>query len=113
MATFRLRRSGGGSALRSGDAIRQSSAAGATLEAAGTGTFKLSATASPTAVVWVYGQSWTTDESGKARVVLSAYASASLLVPVTAPPAGSTTTAIRRVSITMPAPVLDAQGRPT
>lgn len=110
MASFRLRRPGGGSVLRAGDALR---ADAILIAAVGTGTFTLSATASPTAVYWLYAESWTADESGKARVVFSAYASASLLVPVEPSPSGSTTTAIRRVSITMPAPTLDAQGRPT
>lgn len=81
--------------------------------AAGTATFSLSASGSPTAVTWIFAESWDSDESGKARVVFSAFGSASLLVPVVPPGAGSATTAIRRVSITMPAPVLDADGRPT
>lgn len=76
-------------------------------------TLEFSATA--TAQAAIAAASWTIDDSQKASLTFTATAAGSTNTPVTPPPAAVTSAIapIKRVSITMPPPTLDAQGRPT
>lgn len=79
----------------------------------GAGTAALVFTASATAANYANGAAAVGETTEAATLTLSAFATGSVITPVLAPPAGSSVAPIKRVSITMPAPVLDAQGRPT
>lgn len=57
--------------------------------------------------------SWDADESQKAQVVIEARGLLTVTPTVVAPPAGVTLAMLRRVSLVMPTPTLDARGRPT
>lgn len=131
MALFTLRRSTGGSTLRGADTLRVGSPATGTVYGAGSSTLLLNAvatgslrhggagvatlvlSASATAGNRANGTAAVGDATDAATVRFSAYATGHVEVPVVPPPAGSQVAPIKRVSITMPAPVLDAEGRPT
>lgn len=111
MANFTLRRVTGGSRLRDVDQVR----AGAGGVSAGAGTATVTFTATGTGTTASAGASWTIDESLMARVAFTVTAAGSTNTPVAPPPAAvaASTAPIKRVSITMPPPALDALGRPT
>lgn len=127
MASFRV----GRSRVRGGDRLRSGSIGGSQVPGAGTaalafdavatgsirtggaGTAALVLTASATASNWAPGVAAVGETTDAATLTLSAFATGSVVTPVVAAPAGSVVAPIKRVSITMPAPVLDAQGRPT
>lgn len=77
-----------------------------------TGTAALVLTAAATASNYANGAAAVGETTEAATLTLAAFATGSVVTPVVAPPAGSTVAPIKRVSITMPPPVLDAQGRP-
>lgn len=130
MAVFVLRKAGGGSSLRGADVFRLGSPSGSqvtgsassalTLSAVATGSIRPGASgtaflvlsASATAGNWANGAAAVGDASEAATLRLSAYATGFVEVPVEPAPAGTDTTPIKRVSVTMPAPTLDANGRP-
>jgi hypothetical protein len=131
VAVFRLRRAGGGSGLRGGDTLRVGSPSGTLVPGAGSGALVLDAVATgsirpaasgtatlvlgatSTGLLWANGAAAVGDVTDAATLRLGAHATGSVVTPVEPPPAGSTVAPIKRVSITMPAPVLDAEGRPT
>lgn len=78
---------------------------------AGTAALVLSATA--TASNFASASTAVGETTDAATIRFSAVATGSVEAAVIPPPAGSTAAPIKRVSITMPAPVLDSEGRPS